>query len=314
MIRSILIWAVLVLHLTAEPVFRDDAVYPNPVFKLDLDRDGKSDVRVDVSRVKTHPSNPYYLASPLGSASIAGTNGITRSFSNGNRVTLAKLDLKAAPSALRTGGVYRDTAGNFITEGWGGGALVDDAGKILFPEFRRPAHRVDHFLVRLAHGVAWVALDSRPFTHPGARLNVRWAYFENPGESFTIRIKDSHRLVKIKARFTGKTTFTIGAINHSGWMAAIFINHPKIIYKSGGKSVELMLRKEYEFLHPEGLDVSVRFGHMTIWGYSRVKAIYDLDDFVTSRGGKPFHPDVKKGEFWFVTRVNDEMRKIRVEP
>ena len=309
--RLIFLWVLSVLPLAAKPVFHDQPVYPNPVFKLDLDTDGKPDVRIDVSRAKTHPSDPYYLATPLGSSAIAAARDITRSFSNGTRVRLAKLDFKPAPHALKTGGVYRDWAGNFITDGWGAPPLVDDSGKVLFPKVH-PAHHVDHFLVRLVHGVAWVALDSRPFTHPGARLNVRWGYLENPGDEFTLRIKDSHKLVKIEARFTGSTTFTVKAVNHSGWMAGVWLRYPDVIYRASDKSVTLIHKKEYEILHPHGGDAAVYFPPNILWGYARVKTSYDISDFVTRRDGKPFHPDLKNGEFWYETRVNNEVRKIRI--
>jgi hypothetical protein len=151
---------------------------------LDLDGDSFDDLQIDVSAVFDLDSDPFYLATTFGSASIAASGAATRSFSVGELVQLSSLAFVGPPGGLMTGGVYNDVLGNVVAEGWGG-ASSDDLGNLVFPP-GGPTNQIDLFLVKLGEDVAWVDIDSGSFSAIAGRIDFSWGLLKNPGNSFQI--------------------------------------------------------------------------------------------------------------------------------
>ena len=154
------------------------------VINLDLDGDSVDDLQIDVSAVFNFTSDPFFLATTFGSASIAATGGITRSFSVGDLVQVSSLAFVSSPGGLLTGGVYYDALGNVASEGWGG-CSYDAFGNLMCPP-GGPTNQVDLFLVDLGDDLAWVDIDSSSFSAIAGRIDFSWGLLESPADSFQI--------------------------------------------------------------------------------------------------------------------------------
>jgi hypothetical protein len=137
-----------------------------------------------VSAVFNPASDPFYLATTFGSASIAASGGITRSFSVGDLVQLSSLVFVGPPGGLMTGGVYYDALGNVAAEGWGG-CSYDAFGNLTCPP-GGPTNQVDLFLVNLGDDIAWVDIDSSSFSAIASQIDFSWGLLESPTDSFQI--------------------------------------------------------------------------------------------------------------------------------
>ncbi|RYD21502.1 MAG: hypothetical protein EOP88_11125 [Verrucomicrobiaceae bacterium] len=129
---------------------------------------------------------------------------------------------------------------------------------------------------------------------------------------FGLKAEKLRKKVTVEARFKNLNTFVVTATNPSASSAHINTVAFSLSYETGGTPVRLILKEYYKLLHPKGGDASILIQPTTIWGKSRLRKTYHLDDSVTSSGGKTVNIDLGNGKLWLKTMVNNKMTKTRI--